>query len=309
MPHLIVLIHGHHGTAGDLAYLAKLLRARHAVDTHMLVPTCNEGKTSSGIEAQAERVVENIVNEAALLGLENSETISVSFIGHSLGGLVARIVAHKLIPHKFKLHHYISIATPHLGSRFKSIIPPDAAAVIAKQTGKELFLMDGKDPLIGALAQTPFLDTLAAFESRIAYGCVQYDMSVGFETSLICEDNPYLERFSTRRITEPLHALMNSMPVDYSFNFTSVSSSQPKLKDVSTPAREPASLLDANTGASLSHVQQMLQSLNSLTWTKIAIFPTRPLYGHVDVIVRDEGWNFQFGHSVVQDIVDRVLGT
>ncbi|KAJ3229957.1 hypothetical protein HDU81_004914 [Chytriomyces hyalinus] len=224
MPHLIVLIHGLHGTAGDLAYLAKLLRARHAVDTHILAPTCNEGKTSSGIEAQAERVVESIINEVSLLRLENSETISVSLIGHSLGGLIARMVAHKLNPQHFKLRHYISIATP------------DASAVVAGQTGKELFLMDGKDPLVAALAQTPFLDTLAKFELRTAYGCVQYDLSVGFETSLIRIDNPYLP---ARSIAAPFHALMNSMPVAYSFNFTALSSSQPELKDISTPAEIP----------------------------------------------------------------------
>ncbi|KAJ3231055.1 hypothetical protein HDU78_007949 [Chytriomyces hyalinus] len=305
MRHLIVLIHGLHGTAGDLAYLAKLLKARHAVDTHVLVPTCNEGKTDSGIEPQAQRVVDSILNEASFLA-QDRETIAISLIGHSLGGLIARMVAHKLMLHKFKLRHYVSIATPHLGSRFKSVIPPNVAAVVARQTGKDLFLIDGKDPLVAALTQTPFLETLAAFESRTAYGCVQYDMSVGFETSLIRVDNPYLERFSTRRITQPFQALMNSMPVAYSFNFTSVSSSQPRLKDVSTPAGHMSSLLESNSDV---HIQQMLQSLNSLTWTKIAIFPTRPLYGHVDVIVRDERWNLQFGHSVIQDVVDRVLGT
>ncbi|KAI8828374.1 putative serine esterase-domain-containing protein [Chytriomyces cf. hyalinus JEL632] len=307
MRHLVVLIHGLHGTAGDLAYLAKLLKARHAVDTHVLVPTCNEGKTGSGIDAQAQRVVDSIVNEASLLGLEKSETIAVSLIGHSLGGLIARMVAHKLIQPNFKLRHYVSIATPHIGSRFKSIIPPDAAAVVAGQTGKELFLMDDKDPLVAALAQAPFLDTLAAFESRTAYGCVQYDLSVGFETSLIRIDNPCLEPFSTRSITAPLKALMNSMPVAYSFNFTSLTSSQPQLRDVSTPAGEISSVVEPNTDASLVHIQQMLQSLNSLTWTKIAVFPTRPLFGHVDVIVQDERWNAQFGHSVIQDIVERVL--
>ncbi|TPX50217.1 hypothetical protein CcCBS67573_g10105 [Chytriomyces confervae] len=311
MRHLVVLIHGLHGTAGDLAYLAKLLKARHAVDTHVLVPTCNEGKTGSGIEAQAQRVVDSIVNEASLLGLEKSETIAVSLIGHSLGGLIARMVAHKLIQPSFKLRHYVSIATPHLGSRFKSIIPPDAAAVVAGQTGKELFLVDGKDPLVATLAQAPFLETLAAFETRTAYGCVQYDLSVGFETSLIRIDNPYLEPFSTRSITAPLKALMNSIPVASPFNFTSLSSSQPQLRDVSTSEGEStyAGLLDSNTDASQVHVQQMLLSLNSLPWTKIAVFPTRPLFGHVDVIVQEERWNIQFGHSVIQDIVDRVLET
>ncbi|KAI8840727.1 hypothetical protein BJ741DRAFT_661998 [Chytriomyces cf. hyalinus JEL632] len=114
--------------------------------------------------------------------------------------------------------------------------------------------------LFVGLAQTPFLETLAEFESRTAYGCVQYDMSVGFETSLIRVDNPYLERFSTQRITQPFQALMNWIPVDCSFNFTSVSSSQLRLKDVSTPAGDMSSLLDSN---SEFHVQQMLQSLNS----------------------------------------------
>ncbi|KAI8831523.1 putative serine esterase-domain-containing protein [Chytriomyces cf. hyalinus JEL632] len=283
MRHLVVLIHGLHGTAGDLAYLAKLLKARHAVDMHVLVPTCNEGKTGSGIDAQAQRVVDSIVNEALLLGPEKSENIAVSLIGHSLGGLISRMVAHKLIQPNFKLRHYVSIATPRLGSQFKSIIPPDAAAVVAGQTGKELFL-------------TPFLETLTAFESRTTYGCAQYDLSVGFETSLIRIDNPYLEPFSTRSITAPFKALMNSMPVAYSFNFTSPTSSQPQLRDVSTPAGEFS-----------IHVQQMLHSLNSLIWTKIAVFPTRPLFGHVDVIVQDERWSIQFGHSVIQDIVKRVL--
>ena len=44
------------------------------------------------------------------------DNIKISFIGHSLGGLIIRSSLKYLTKYKNNMHNYISLGTPHLGS-------------------------------------------------------------------------------------------------------------------------------------------------------------------------------------------------
>ncbi|KAJ3229902.1 hypothetical protein HDU78_008780 [Chytriomyces hyalinus] len=275
--HVVVLVHGFTGFATDLAYLAKVINARNAPDTTVFSPTCNEWRTDSGVEAQAERVAESLLKHLDDRCL--NKDVSISLVGHSLGGLVARLAAHKLANQNLKLRHYISVATPHLGSRYKSPIPPDLATVVARQTGRDLFLTEAT-PLLTAMAQSPVLDALASFQTRTAYG-------------------------------SPIKGILNSLPVAYSGGLSSLSATQPVLKDISDHANDSAAFqlltASAEEAVHMKQVEEILTGLNSLTWTKMAIFPSRPLFAHEDVIVKTELWQIQFGSAVIEDIVERLL--
>jgi hypothetical protein len=43
----------------------------------------------------------------------------LSFIGHSLGGLIIRAALPYLEKYKFKMHGFMSLCTPHLGYMYK----------------------------------------------------------------------------------------------------------------------------------------------------------------------------------------------
>ncbi|KAJ3229721.1 hypothetical protein HDU81_005150 [Chytriomyces hyalinus] len=285
--HVVVLVHGFTGFATDLAYLAKVINARNAADTTVFAPTCNEWRTDSGVEAQTERVTESVLQYDRGL----TKDVSISLVGHSLGGLVARLAAHKLASHNLKLRHYISVTTPHLGSRYKSPIPPDLATIVARQTGRDLFLTEAT-PILSAMAQSPVLDALASFETRTAYACVEHDIPVGFESAVFM-------------------AFEFTLPVAYSGGLSSLSATQPTLMDISDHPYDPAAMqllvTSHEDGGHTKHVEAILTGLNSLTWTKMAIFPTRPLFAHEDVIVKTELWQVQFGSAVIENIVERLL--
>ena len=139
--HLVVLIHGLEGFNTDFQYLACKLRERFSGRVKTLSPDCNHGRTGDGIMNGAKRILECIEIE-----IKKSSVVYLSLIGHSLGGLYARCVAgllnqkglfqSRLIPLNF-----ITLATPHLGSRehtkilgskFTSLL----AEVVVGQTGK-----------------------------------------------------------------------------------------------------------------------------------------------------------------------------
>ncbi|KAI8840769.1 putative serine esterase-domain-containing protein [Chytriomyces cf. hyalinus JEL632] len=293
--HVVVLVHGFTGFATDLAYLAKVINARSAADTTVFNPTCNEWRTDSGVEAQAQRVAESVLKHLDDRGL--NKDISISLVGHSLGGLVARLAAHKLASRNLKLRHYISVATPH----------PQLLLAKLVETCSSLKPRRFCLPWRNRRCWMSWL--LSRLEPRTA---VEHDIPVGFESAVFMVDNPFVKPVSIESIAAPIKGILNSLPVAYSGGLSSLSATQPVLKDISDHANDPAYQLPVLTASieeaiHLKQVEAILAGLNSLTWTKMAIFPSRPLFAHEDVIVKTELWQVQFGSAVIEDIVERLL--
>lgn len=111
--HLFVLVHGLYGGVGDFKYIAGQLRAQGFA---VLRPACNSGLTHDGILMGGNRVAESV----QMVLDNNPDLANVSFIGHSLGGLYARVAARVLMENQTReisWCSYVSLATPHLGSR------------------------------------------------------------------------------------------------------------------------------------------------------------------------------------------------
>lgn len=118
--HLVVLFHGLGGAKEDLAYLQGLLERDSTTLVHAV--TANEGRTTDGILAGAQRAVEEIsvvISEHGGGGLTY-----ISVVGNSLGGLYAREFVHLMHdPTQATVagltpKWFMTIATPHLGIRF-----------------------------------------------------------------------------------------------------------------------------------------------------------------------------------------------
>ena len=131
--HVIVLQHGFLGNSYDM----RLMRNSLALDMstgsetdrgerfHYLCASSNDENNQDSIEDMAARLAQEVatfildkVPHAASLG----DNLRVSFVGHSLGGLVIRCALEDpaLSFIRKSLHCYASLATPHLGTIYSA---------------------------------------------------------------------------------------------------------------------------------------------------------------------------------------------
>jgi len=152
---------------------------------------CNERKTTDGVAAGGERLVEEMLHvireEMKVRPLTQNITISV--IGNSLGGIYGRYAVaklaercdyvenddkHWLLDGKYRLHFNIfcTTATPHLGIAGHTYLPLPRTAEIGVahamgDTGKDLFRLNDLMKKMGTSSE--FLEPLGSFKKRIAY--------------------------------------------------------------------------------------------------------------------------------------------
>ncbi|KMT03345.1 hypothetical protein BVRB_8g198810 [Beta vulgaris subsp. vulgaris] len=234
--HLVVMVNGLIGSATDWKFAADQF-AKQLPDKVMVhCSQCNTAKlTFDGVDLMGERLADEVSDVISRKpGLQK-----ISFVAHSLGGLVARYAAGKLyepletsyplaakrddmeeenlnirverIEEDYKGRigglepmNFITVATPHLGSRGHRQLPflcgvlflekqaSQTAHLIAGRSGKHLFLNDideGKPPLLVRMAsdsyELKFISALHSFKRRVAYANVNYDHVVGWSTSSI----------------------------------------------------------------------------------------------------------------------------
>ena len=123
-PHFIVLQHGFLGCSYDMQQLKNCLMAELPAHTYVLTAKANDENNQDTIGEMADRLAAEIVLFCSSTIPELLDPTKrggrVSFIGHSLGGLVVRKVLEDprlkvLLP---KLHLYISLASPHVGTLY-----------------------------------------------------------------------------------------------------------------------------------------------------------------------------------------------
>eukprot|EP00960_Hanusia_phi_P042004 755259-Hanusia_phi.AAC.4 len=205
--HLIVLVHGLAGTAGDvaddLAYLKRSIDSqdRNGKNTLVYLAKCNEDKTRDGVEAGGWRLAKEIVDL-----VEGTPSLQrISFVGNSLGGLYSRYAiavlhqegrggwkAEEDLVCGLKPDTFVTTATPHLGVRRFTYLPipyqlHGLAPVFVGRTGDDLFLLgkEGDEPPLLLLMSTceVFLRGLRSFTRRRAYANLEGDFLVPFGTA------------------------------------------------------------------------------------------------------------------------------
>lgn len=116
---------------------------------------CNEGKTTDGVALGGERLVKEMMsvirNEMATR--TSSNTVTVSVVGNSLGGIYSRYAIAKLaqadedeMPYKLHFNIFCTTATPHLGISQHTYLPLPRSAenMVAHalgNTGKDLYVL------------------------------------------------------------------------------------------------------------------------------------------------------------------------
>jgi hypothetical protein len=110
--HLVVLVHGFQGNSFDMQLVSKVL-AQAWPKLVILDSAFNENRTDGDISEMGERLAEEIVSFMSL-NFGNRCPL-ISFIGHSLGGLIIRAALPLLEFYSTNFHFFISLSTPHLG--------------------------------------------------------------------------------------------------------------------------------------------------------------------------------------------------
>eukprot|EP00603_Paraphysomonas_imperforata_P000427 CAMPEP_0114414520 /NCGR_PEP_ID=MMETSP0103-20121206/1431_1 /TAXON_ID=37642 ORGANISM="Paraphysomonas imperforata, Strain PA2" /NCGR_SAMPLE_ID=MMETSP0103 /ASSEMBLY_ACC=CAM_ASM_000201 /LENGTH=938 /DNA_ID=CAMNT_0001582665 /DNA_START=205 /DNA_END=3021 /DNA_ORIENTATION=+ len=121
--YLVVLVHGFQGTAYDMKMLKNAMRAEFSEGTLFLSSKYNERNSGASLADLAKRLASEIID---FIDDKCPEMLNVKFsgrivfVGHSAGGLVIRkcLEDARLKCLTRKLHTYMSLSTPHLGTQY-----------------------------------------------------------------------------------------------------------------------------------------------------------------------------------------------
>lgn len=118
--HLVVCVHGLDGNSGDLRLVRTYLElALPGARMDFLMSEHNQENTFDDIEILTKQLIKEINDHIETYGIDPQR---ISFIAHSLGNLIVRsTVAHEdFKPFANKLHTYLSLSGPHLGTLYNS---------------------------------------------------------------------------------------------------------------------------------------------------------------------------------------------
>lgn len=144
--HLVICIHGLQGNQFDLRlYRIFLQLALPQIRFEFLMAQSNQSDTFCDFNLMTDRLVEEILEFVSDMPTPPSK---VSFIGHSLGNIVIRslVTRPELAGLQQKLHLFLSICGPHLGTRYQNgIVSMGMWAVRKWFNSKSLLQLSLKD--------------------------------------------------------------------------------------------------------------------------------------------------------------------
>ncbi|XP_073946942.1 protein FAM135A isoform X1 [Choristoneura fumiferana] len=148
--HLIICVHGLDGNAADLRLVKTYLElGLPGARLDFLMSERNQGDTFSDFDTMTDRLVQEI-----LAHIQNSnDPARISFVGHSLGTIIIRsaLARPQMKPFLGKLHTFLSLSGPHLGTLYNSSGLVNAGMWFMQKWKKsgsllQLSLRDASDP-------------------------------------------------------------------------------------------------------------------------------------------------------------------
>lgn len=132
--HLFVLVHGFQGNSSDMRLLKNNIAIQFP-EALFLCSAANEDYTEGDILEMGVRLA-NEVNGYIAQYCPGSSLGRISFIAHSLGGLIVRAALPYLEEQSSKMYNYISLSSPHLGYMYNSSKIVDAGMWLLKHWRK-----------------------------------------------------------------------------------------------------------------------------------------------------------------------------
>lgn len=197
--HLVIVTHGLHSNVGtDMLYLKEEIDKAGAYDNIVVKGFFgNVCKTERGVKYLGSRVAEFIIDLVTKNETFNEDKLlKISFVGHSLGGLVQTFAIAYLqsnFPWFFEKYtpvNFINIASPMLGVVTENPLYVKIAllAGIVGKTGQDLglkYIEDNDKPLLLLLPTGPTHQALKKFARRTVYANVINDGIVPLRTSAL----------------------------------------------------------------------------------------------------------------------------
>ncbi|KAJ3695381.1 hypothetical protein LUZ60_000758 [Juncus effusus] len=314
--HLVVMVNGLGGSPNDWKFAAEQIVERLPDKVIVHRSKCNTAKlTYDGVDRMGERLAEEVRSVIA----QRRNLTKISFVAHSLGGLIARYAIGILYNAPsdptsegriagLEPMNFVTSATPHLGSRGHKQLPflfglsllektaVETAHLMIGRTGKHLFLTDNDDgnnmPLLVRMVHDQndlkFMSALRAFKQRVAYANANYDHIVGWRTS------------SFRR----LHELPKQLTCSYSDKY-------PNIVNIDNGNQENCQGLESPVVNGTGDVfeEEMIRGLTQVHWERIdvRIQKSRLRYNaHNTIQVRSKLWNSD-GADVIFHMIDNFL--
>ncbi|KAL1344824.1 hypothetical protein HN51_018647 [Arachis hypogaea] len=321
--HLIIMVNGLIGSAKNWKFAAKQFLKRYPHDAVVHCSECNPARlTFDGVDVMGDRLAKEVI----VVIKRHPSVKKISFVGHSLGGLVARYAIAKLyegdisteFSHESKNCegqiaglepvNFITSATPHLGSCGHKQCPmffgsrhAEKAAIrvsgLLRRTGKHLFLTDGingKPPLLLQMVRDSedlkFISALRSFKRRVAYANVRYDKLVGWSTSSIRRRNELPKRQNLSSHENYRHIVNVE---------TATPSSDPN--QISTESQ-----VNNNGSRRLDMEEEMIRGLTRMSWERIDVRfkgTMQKFLAHSTIQVTHHLIN-SAGEDVIQHMVD-----
>nr|CAG8531995.1 8372_t:CDS:2 [Entrophospora candida] len=342
--HLIVLTHGIHGSMLDQLYLKESIEELYPKDNHNRVIVYSSDVlhiyTEDGIEECGEKLAKKILEYIDITN-DNSDddnsddggnsdgrsrtfspTISkISFIGHSLGGLINVFVVGYLYTvtcgkffDNIKPIHFITIASPWLGSsEHPWYVRLGMKFGALGQTGKDLALVPrsreqqnkasgaveentegGEDePLLLALAK-PTSEShiaLAKFQYRTIYSNIANDVPVSFRSSSL--------HFHVRISLSPPDVSSDHIDRSIKNSYSSI------LHDkIYTPDEISSQFLSSSNDNDNNSIEEKIARCwhSDMSWRKVILYIEGD--AHTNVVVRRK-WLNVAGWKVIQHLLDQ----
>ena len=185
--HLVVLVHGFQGNSFDMRTIKNNLSIFHP-EALFLCSSKNEGKTEDDIEEMGVRLA-NEVTEFAQEWCPGSTLGMISFIGHSLGGVIIRAALPHLAKFKDKMETFVTLSSPHLGYMYASNTIMNAGMWVLKRWKKskcldQLTMTDATDYKENFLYKLSQRDCLKWFKNVLLVSSYQ-DRYVPVESARI----------------------------------------------------------------------------------------------------------------------------
>ena len=105
------MCHGFQGSSYDMMILFRYLKEM-LPNANFLISRSNEGETEGSIEEMGERVAFEVKNY--IRNYLDHEEVIINFIGHSMGGIIARASLKYLKQFETRFGFYCSLSSPHL---------------------------------------------------------------------------------------------------------------------------------------------------------------------------------------------------
>ncbi|XP_042063395.1 putative lipase ROG1 isoform X2 [Salvia splendens] len=331
--HLVVTVNGIIGSAQNWRYAAKQFVKAYPDD---VLVHCSQSNTSmltfDGVDVMGKRLADEVVSVVG----HHPNLQKISFLGHSLGGLIARYAVavlyqqNVILPKNIEQSggecvgeekqrgvvaglepvNFITFATPHLGSRGHKQVPvfcgvhtmerlATRASFLLGRTGRHLFLSDsddGKAPIL--LRMSSDSEDLKFISSLQSFKRRAAYANVRFDNIVGWSSS------SMRRLSE----LPKCRSLERNAKYPHIVNEE-KANAVISPQREVPLEIKAARGRTKDMEETMIRGLTRLNWERVDVSFTGSvqwLLAHSTIQVKTQCINSE-GADVIQHMIDNFV--